>query len=286
MNTQAFVNRIAVYKLGQGPEVFLMPYPHASSQRSSSEGRFAQLLVKNGFTVITFDPPGFGKSVCKLKGDLQEMFDAAHQCLNYFKINKPLIFAGHSMAGFCALAMQIEYPNTASAMILSGSPSGWPDVFRNSIHKKWKPFQKEFWQSRYWGGRIIINRANLRIHKKLDNLNSYHSFYNKSFFEEIPVEKNDSTKPAPPRAVWLRNVRNYDYSGRLTEVSVPVLITAGKFDPVIPPEVSAKMADTIPGAEFHLFLKSGHSPFIEEPSLYSKTIKDFLKGQGFIKFDF
>ncbi len=276
MNPETTRNGLALYRFGSGPLIFLMPYPHASSYRSTADGRYAELLVNNGFTIITFDPPSFARSDRPSKSDLKEMFDTTKECLEYFQVKDRIPFTGHSMGGFCTLAMAIEYPGITSGIIISGSPSGWNDVFKYSIHRKWKPWQKKFWQSRYWGARIILNKANLETHRKLDNLTNYECFHDKSFFEELSIEPGDKRRPAPPRAIWLRNVRNYNYSNRLNEIEVPVLIMSGRYDPLIPVKVSRAMKDKIPNAQLEVFEKSGHSPFIEEPLQYSEILLSFL----------
>ncbi|MBE0653862.1 MAG: alpha/beta fold hydrolase, partial [Bacteroidales bacterium] len=144
-------NGLAVYSLGEGPAVFLMPYPHASSARSTADGRFAELILHSGFRVITFDPPSFARSTRTSSSDLHEMFACTIECLEYFNIGNPIPFLGHSMGGFCALALSIEHPAIVSGLLLSGSPSGWNDVKKYSIHKKWNWWEKKFWLSRYYG---------------------------------------------------------------------------------------------------------------------------------------
>jgi proline iminopeptidase len=272
------VNGLALYSRGEGKPVFIMPYPHASTYRSVAEGRLAELLIKNHFRIISFDPPSFVNSTRSATSSLEEMFETTQECLRELEIDTPLPFIGHSMGGFVSLAFSIEKKGLISRLLISGSPSGWNDVRKYSIHKKWNWRQKAFWLSRYWGGRIILDMANLEIHRRLDNLVNYESFHDKSFFEEIEILPGDRHTPPPPRASWLKNVRNYEYGSRLNEIDIPVLITAGKHDPVVPAEVSKKMADRIAGARLEIFRQSGHSPFIEEPDKFIELAGDFLRG--------
>jgi proline iminopeptidase len=278
VNPVKMIDGLAVYSVGKGPLVFLMPYPHASSNRSSAEGRFAELIVNAGYTVISFDPPGFARSDRNPSSELQEMLNCSLECLQYFNIKEAIPFIGHSMAGFCAIAFAIHHPEKVSKLVISGSPSGWEDVNKYSIHRKWKIWQKQFWQTYYRGGRIILNMANLKIHRLLDNLMAYESFYDKSYFEEIEIEKHDHKKPPPPRAIWLKHVRKYDYRSRLSEIKVPTWITAGIHDPIVPVVVSENMAGKIANSKITYFEKSGHSPFIEEKEKYSALLKEFLAG--------
>ena len=279
MNPDFIQDGMALYSIGKGQPVFLMPYPHASSQRSTADGRLAELILSSGYRVITFDPPSFARSSRPAFSDLREMFYCTLECLRYFNIFDPLPIIGHSMGGFCALALAIEHPSLTNKLIVSGSPSGWIDVRNFSIHKKWNWREKKYWLSRYYGTRIILNRANLKIHKQLDNLFNYECFHDKSYYEELEIHSGDSKIPPPPRAIWLRNVRNYEYSERLHEIHIPVMIATGKFDPLVPVKVSEKIKNNIANSKITYFEKSGHSPFIEEKEKFSQMLIDFLGDQ-------
>ena len=49
---------LAVYQLGQGAPLLLIPYPHASALAPTAETKLAALLVSLPRRVLTFDPPG------------------------------------------------------------------------------------------------------------------------------------------------------------------------------------------------------------------------------------
>ncbi len=51
----------------------------------------------------------------------------------------------------------------------------------------------------------------------------------------------------------------------------------GRFDRISIPRFSIKYKTYAPQAEFVMFEKSGHDPFIEETEKTFKTIKDFLE---------
>jgi pimeloyl-ACP methyl ester carboxylesterase len=55
--------------------------------------------------------------------------------------------------------------------------------------------------------------------------------------------------------------KTHDTIDRLSQIKAPTLVTAGEFDYLIPQRYSRKVADLIPGSEFHLFRgpRSSHS---------------------------
>ncbi len=68
----------------------------------------------------------------------------------------------------------------------------------------------------------------------------------------------------------------YDRSGRLGEISVPTLFTAGRFDEATP-ETTGWYQNLVPDAELVIFEDSAHMTMLEEPERYVEVIRDFLK---------
>jgi proline-specific peptidase len=71
-------------------------------------------------------------------------------------------------------------------------------------------------------------------------------------------------------------IRNWDVMDRLTEIAVPTLVLAGKFDECAP-EHMQEMHRRIAGSQFELFESSSHMPFIEEPDRFDRVMRDFLR---------
>jgi proline-specific peptidase len=70
-------------------------------------------------------------------------------------------------------------------------------------------------------------------------------------------------------------LRDWDVTGRLSEIGTPTLVTCGRHDEATPGHV-AVLADGIAGSELAIFEDSSHTAFIEERELYVHTIEDFL----------
>jgi proline iminopeptidase len=71
------------------------------------------------------------------------------------------------------------------------------------------------------------------------------------------------------------NLKDYDQTDQLREMSVPVLFTCGQYDGARP-ETIKEYQSTLPGSELVIFEQSSHTPHIEEPDAFLKTIRDFL----------
>lgn len=70
-------------------------------------------------------------------------------------------------------------------------------------------------------------------------------------------------------------LRDWDVTGRLTEISVPTLATGGRHDEARPGHM-AVLADGVAGCELVIFENSSHLAFVEEPESYLSVVGDFL----------
>jgi proline-specific peptidase len=70
-------------------------------------------------------------------------------------------------------------------------------------------------------------------------------------------------------------LRDWEMIDRLPEITVPTLVTCGRFDEASP-EHMAMLAAGIPGAELAIFESSSHTAFIEETDAYLARVRSFL----------
>ena len=67
-----------------------------------------------------------------------------------------------------------------------------------------------------------------------------------------------------------------DFHTQLKDLKMPVLILSGRFDRGMLPRYAVQFKTYAPQAEFVMFEKSGHFPFIEEPEEFIRIVSDFL----------
>jgi proline iminopeptidase len=73
------------------------------------------------------------------------------------------------------------------------------------------------------------------------------------------------------------DIGNFDCRFQLRELSMPVLVLAGRYDRVSVPKFAVKYKEYCPQAQFEMFEKSGHNPQVEEPEKEFKIISEFLQ---------
>jgi proline iminopeptidase len=70
--------------------------------------------------------------------------------------------------------------------------------------------------------------------------------------------------------------RNYDRTGELHRLTMPVLFMTGRYDTATP-ETTVIYARHTPRAEMVVFEESSHLPHIEEPEAFLRSLRDFLR---------
>jgi proline-specific peptidase len=70
-------------------------------------------------------------------------------------------------------------------------------------------------------------------------------------------------------------IHDWDVLDRLTEIALPTLLLAGKFDECSP-EHMWEMHERISGSRYEFFESTAHLPFIEEPGRFDQVMREFL----------
>ncbi len=73
------------------------------------------------------------------------------------------------------------------------------------------------------------------------------------------------------------NLKDYDRTDRLKDLSLPVLFTAGRHDGATP-ETTAWYQSLVPGARLIIFENSAHVTMLDEAERYVEEVRSFLQG--------
>jgi proline-specific peptidase len=71
------------------------------------------------------------------------------------------------------------------------------------------------------------------------------------------------------------NLLDFDVTGRLHEIDVPVLLITGEFDEARP-ETVAKFQKLIPGSRFEIIQDAGHGTLSKNPDQYRQILREFF----------
>jgi len=272
------IDGLAVYMVGNGDPVLILPYPHAGTEAPMAQSDFTGIFTALGRRVITFDVPGAYASTREPRADMDEMLECALDALEAAGVKGKVDVAGHSMGGLVALAFALEHPERVDQLLLINTLSGFDASLKWGLPSSaWKWYQKEYWQLMIWGTRLMNGRGDLATHKRLMHLMHEASFVDKSFISPLIIDEEDKEIPTPVRFRWQKALWGINYASALEQVSAPTLITAGRYDPQTPVPCANELAAGIRGSRLEIFENSGHAPFIEEKEKFLDIVSGFLE---------
>jgi pimeloyl-ACP methyl ester carboxylesterase len=118
---------LATFSAGRGDPLLLMPWPHAASVFGHpTPTLLVEHLVALGRRVVSFDPPGAGRSTRPAHLDMAEVLDCADEALAAIEITGPVDEMGHSQGGLAALALALARPERVRRLVLVCTASGGP----------------------------------------------------------------------------------------------------------------------------------------------------------------
>jgi proline iminopeptidase len=255
--------------------MFLMPGPHRF-QRPGLPAANALIdgLAGLGRTVVTFDPPGSGASRRPARLGMAEMHDCTDEALRATGVAGPVDAMGHSMGGLALLSYALERPGRVRRMVLVGTGSGGR-AYREAPGALWNRTHPRFVRMALLGSVHMLLRR-LGSERILINFVTRESYVDQQRADPAPVTFTDWLRPAAGRADWHRMARKLDYTTRLGELDLPVLLMCGRHDPQFPPSCSAELAAAIRRSELIFFERSGHYPFIEQAPPFWAAVGEFL----------
>ncbi|NHM30653.1 proline iminopeptidase-family hydrolase [Bacillus sp. C11] len=80
----------------------------------------------------------------------------------------------------------------------------------------------------------------------------------------------------PSEFTVMGNLKTFDCTSQLKEISFSTLYTCGRYDEATP-ESTEYYSSLTPNSNFHVFEHSAHMPYVEETEEYLRVIGDFLK---------
>jgi pimeloyl-ACP methyl ester carboxylesterase len=271
---------LAVFARGEGPPLLLMPYGHAVSVvGDATMERLLDGLAGLGRRVVTFDPPGSGRSTRQPRLRMPEMLGCAEETLATLRIDGPVDVFGHSQGGVAALAFALERPERVRRLVLANTSSGGP-AFLQAPGALWNRSHPDFWRFALLAMLYLV-RPTPATETLMNNLIFRDSYVERARFTPRPIAIRDWFRPARPRAAWGTRVsRRLNYSRRLGLVRAPTLVLVSRFDPQMPPACGEELARGIRDARLVRFERSGHYPFVEEPEPFWSSVSAFLAGTG------
>ena len=231
--------------------------------------RMVPILADN-FQVITFDNRGVGQSE-KPEGPYTAQMLAADTVglLDALGIEKAIV-AGHSMGGFIAQAIALDFPQRLERLILCSTNFGGPhhipvtpeamkvltDVTSDRV-------------TRFKNG-LVVSTAPGWAEKNPEMIKTWVEWRAANPLEPAAYQAQLAIGLAllPGAAA---------FESRLPRLKLPTLILFGEYDQVVPPANAELLAKQIAGSQVCILPDAGHFFPIEVPEAASRAIIEFAK---------
>ncbi|XP_076239596.1 serine hydrolase BPHL [Calliopsis andreniformis] len=207
-------------------------------------------LNKSKFTIVAWDPPGYGKSrpPDRIYYDdfLERDAEQAHNLMKTLGYSKFSVI-GWSDGGITSLMMAAMFPESITKMVA---------VAANAyITPKEAEIYKNFREIESWSEKMRAPMIAL---------------YGKEYFEKIWTGWVDGI-------LRIYEQRNGDLcKGSLSKIKCPTLIIQGSKDPMVLPEHPIYLKEHIPGAKLKIFEKGAHNLHLRYPEEFNELVTKFL----------
>jgi proline iminopeptidase len=185
---------------------------------------------------------------------------------------------GFSYGGYLASLYASSYPGSISSLVLVSSSGLNLDMFgyfRDNIMSRLLP--SDIALAEYWSdsARVAENRDYAICEQIKAKMPGYFFDRRKSFLVSQTMKVSDFNFDM---GEWMfKDIidRNLDLSLRESNFDKPVLILAGRQDPV-GTAIPQKLFQYYKGAKLVFIEKAGHYSYIEQPEIFYKAIREFL----------
>jgi len=283
--------KLWVVTVGRGAPLIIIPGGPGSTHLSY---RRFDSLAKSNIQLIYFDAFGRGKSDTakdvkeySLERDIEDI-EGLRKAMHLDKIS----VLGHSYGSLVAQGYAVKYSQNLSHLIIANGFHSfimWQENDDNSNHEI-KTNYPEVWEELMKireQGAVSSDEKHQEIYGRVPYGFLY--AYNPARFEPNPaVPRKAYPNPFNSKLYYQmvgkdgdfivgNDIGNFDYRKDLKNLTMPVLIIAGRYDHVAVPWMEVKYKDYCPQAQFVMFEHSGHNPQVEEPEKEFPLIVDFLK---------
>ena len=215
-------------------------------------------LVGN-YRCITFDNRGIGESpITPGPYNISELAEDVHAIVTALKLG-PAIAIGSSMGGAICQEWALKYPSDLSRIVFSNSWAG-RDPYLEVLLDHW-----------------IKLASSGETSAIMDSLLLF--CFSPAFLLENPTMIDDFRNTPPPNMVGFAAAasacRNHDALARISAITQPSLVIAGRRDILTRPSLSEQLADALPNATL-AYVDGAHMTFWEATHEWIHVVTDWL----------
>ena len=272
-------NNLYYEVLGAGNEQAILCFHGAPGMSSYREPKAAWGRLADRYKVVVQDQRGSGQSGLNPPFTHKQWVDDADALRQRLNLGK-VVVAGGSYGGYLAQEYALAYPQNVVAVMLRDTGPDHSHEKEAEANALSSPRTRD--KLDYAKFRRIFDGKCLSDEDMCDCYLEIQPLYNVNW---DPAKDADRVKHfqwhhGTHNYAFSHNLPNFDIKPRLHEVKVPVLITHGRHDWIIPIAAAEEMQRLYPHAQLAVFENSGHSPQIEEAAAWEVVVRGFLSDNG------
>lgn len=241
-------------------------------------------LASLDFDIVFYDQFGCGRSdYPKNESDysLEYAVEEVEGVRRAIFGNQKIHLFGNSWGGMLSLAYAIKYQENLITLISSSGLSNVPETVKemhrliSQLPAKYKNAIEEHERKGDFDNPEYVEASEYFMKQHLLRIEEYPEDVVRSL--QMMNDRGTYLKMNGPSEFTINGIiKNINFDSDLKRITVPTLITCGKYD-----EVTTKIAESIhgeiKGSMFKMFNESSHMAFREERELYIGHISDFMK---------
>lgn len=212
------------------------------------------------YSIVRYDKPGHGMSDTPSgKHTIHDHAETLLGLLDKLDITSAILI-GISMGGQIAQDFTIQHPDRVQALVLCDTAA--------------KLGSSEGWNQRIDGikQKGMAGMATLILDR----------WFAPSYAQQHPADyagyRNMLVRmPDDGYISACQALRDADMRDQVPTIQIPVLVICGAEDGATPPDVVQSLADALPQSQFEVVDGAGHLPCIEQPTVMTSLIEQFLK---------
>jgi L-proline amide hydrolase len=240
-------------------------------------------LAATGRRVVFYDQIGCGRSWVEKPADFWtvELFVGEVQAVRDALGLDEMHLFGSSWGGMLAMEYALTQPAGLASLVLSSSPASIPlwEQETGRLRKELPAETQRILDEQEAAGTLDspeYEAASMEFYKRhVCRVDPFPDFVQRTFDGLAEHPDVYMTMQGPNEFVISGTLKTWDVTGRLAEIDVPTLITAGAHDEFTPPQAE-RLNTGIRGSELVTFEDASHMQFVEEPERYRELVAAFL----------